>query len=95
MIIHSINQKWNLDIVKEYRIIMNLRIFKYEGFGEIRWVKVKNKDYAAEIYIAKALGYKKPNDAISRYCGGSVKHGVGVVSGKRKDGTDPIQLYLE
>ena len=69
----------------------SLQIFKDEKFGEIRWVKVNNKDYAVGIDIAKALGYKKPNDAISRHCRGSVKHGVGVVTGKRKDGTDAIQ----
>ncbi|BCZ48912.1 hypothetical protein psyc5s11_49790 [Clostridium gelidum] len=68
-----------------------LKIFKAEQFGEIRWVKINNKDYAVGIDIAKALGYKKPNDAISRHCRGSVKHGVGVVTGKRKDGTDAIQ----
>lgn len=69
----------------------SLRIFKDEKFGVIRWIKVNNKDYAVGIDIAKALGYKKPNDAISRHCRGSVKHGVGVVTGKRKDGTDAIQ----
>ena len=69
----------------------DLRIFKDNQFGQIRWVKVNNKDYAVGIDIAKALGYKKPNDAISRHCRGSVKHGVGVVTGKRKDGTDAIQ----
>ena len=68
-----------------------LQIFKDARFGEIRWVKVNNKDYAVGIDIAKALGYKKPNDAISRHCRGSVKHGVGVVTGKRKDGTEVIQ----
>ncbi len=68
-----------------------LRIFKDERFGQIRWVKVNNKDYAVGIDIARALGYKKPNDAISRHCRGAVKHGVGVVTGKRKDGTDAIQ----
>jgi phage antirepressor YoqD-like protein len=67
-------------------------VFKNENFGEIRWVKVNNKDYAVGIDIAKALGYKKPNDAISRHCRGSVKHGVGVVTGKRRDGTDAIQI---
>ena len=29
--------------------------FKDERFGEIRWVKVNNKDYAVGIDIAKAL----------------------------------------
>lgn len=61
-----------------------LLIFKDERFGEIRWVKINNKDYAVGIDIAKALGYKKPNDAISRHCRGAVKHGVGVVYWKEK-----------
>ena len=52
----------------------SLQIFKDARFGEIRWVKVDNKDYAVGIDIAKALGYKKPNDAISRHCRGTVKH---------------------
>jgi len=68
-----------------------LRIFKDEKFGEIRWVKVNNKDYAVGIDIAKALGYKNPRDAILRHCKGVVKHDMGVVTGKKKDGTDAIQ----
>ena len=51
--------------------VNGLRIFKDERFGVIRWVKVNNKDYAVGIDIAKALGYKKPNDAISRHCRGA------------------------
>ena len=35
-----------------------LRIFKDARFGEIRWIKVNNKDYAVGNDIAKALGYK-------------------------------------
>jgi prophage antirepressor-like protein len=48
---------------------------------EIWREKINNKDYAVGIDIAKALGYKKPNDAISRHWKGVVKHGVGVVTG--------------
>ncbi|AQR89948.1 hypothetical protein CLOBY_17100 [Clostridium saccharobutylicum] len=69
----------------------DLRIFKNERFGEIRWVKVNNKDYAVGIDIAKALGYKNARDAISRHCRGVVKHDMGVVTRKRKNGTDAIQ----
>ena len=68
-----------------------LQIFKDERFGEIRWVKINNKDYAVGIDIAKALGYKNARDAILRHCKGVVKHDIGVVTGKRKDGTDAIQ----
>ncbi|AQS08349.1 hypothetical protein CLOBY_04400 [Clostridium saccharobutylicum] len=55
----------------------DLRIFKNERFGEIRWVKVNNKDYAVGIDIAKALGYKNARDAILRHCRGVVKHDMG------------------
>jgi prophage antirepressor-like protein len=68
-----------------------LRIFKNEKFGAIRWVKVNNKDHAVGIDIARALGYKNPRDALLRHCRGVVKHDIGAVTGKRKDGTDAIQ----
>jgi len=69
----------------------SLQVFKNARFGEIRWVKINNKDYAVGIDIAKALGYKNARDEILRHCRGVVKHDIGVVTGKRKDGTDAIQ----
>jgi prophage antirepressor-like protein len=51
-----------------------LRIFKDDRFGEIRWVKVNNKDYAIGKDVAKCLGYVNPRDAIIRHCKGVVKH---------------------
>ena len=51
-----------------------LRIFKDEQFGEIRWVKINNKDYAVGKDVAKSLGYANPRDAILRHCKGVVKH---------------------
>lgn len=41
--------------------------------------------------LAKALGYKNQRDAILRHCKGVVKYGIGVVTRKRKNGTDAIQ----
>ena len=51
-----------------------LQIFKDNRFGEIRWVKVNNKDYAIGKDVAKCLGYINPRDAIIRHCKGIVKH---------------------
>jgi len=51
-----------------------LQIFKDNRFGEIRWVKVNNKDYAIGKDVAKCLGYINPRDAIIRHCRGIVKH---------------------
>ncbi len=51
-----------------------LRIFKDKRFGEIRWIKINNKDYAIGKDVAKCLGYVNPRDAIIRHCKGIVKH---------------------
>ncbi|WP_125004735.1 phage antirepressor, partial [Clostridium tagluense] len=61
-----------------------LQIFKNEQFGEIRWIKVNEKDYAVGIDVAKSLGYKNPNDAIARHCKGYVKHAVPTNSGEQQ-----------
>lgn len=62
----------------------NIQIFKNEQFGEVRWTKINNKDYVVAIDIAKALGYKNPNDAITRHCKGYVKHAVPTNSGTQQ-----------
>ncbi|MBZ9633149.1 Bro-N domain-containing protein [Clostridium sp. FP1] len=62
----------------------NLQIFKNERFGEIRWIKVNEKDFAVGIDVARALGYKNPNDAIARHCKGYVKHAVPTNSGEQQ-----------
>lgn len=41
--------------------------------------------------IATALGYDQPRKAIERHCYGGTKRTVGVVTGKKADGTDAIQ----
>lgn len=59
----------------------NIQIFDNQDFGQIRWLKINNKDYAVGIDVAKALGYKDPNSAITRHCKGAVKHPVPTSSG--------------
>lgn len=49
----------------------NLQIFNNKEFGEIRVVEIEGKIYSVGIDIAKALGYKDPNSAISRHSKGS------------------------
>lgn len=53
-----------------------LQIFNNDDFGLVRMVEVNGKTMFVGIDIALALGYKKPNDAITRHCKGYVKHGV-------------------
>lgn len=53
-----------------------LEIFKSEEFGEVRTVQAKDKIYFVGKDIAKALGYNKPTDAVSRHCKGVLKMGI-------------------
>lgn len=42
-------------------------------FGEVRFIKLEGKEYAIGSDIAKVLGFKNTNDALSRHCKGVVK----------------------
>lgn len=54
----------------------DIQIFKNSEFGELRILTIDGKEYFPATACAKALGYEKPHDAISRHCRDSVKHGV-------------------
>lgn len=51
-------------------------LFKHEKFGEIGVIFEDGNPLFPATECAKILGYKKPNDAISRHCRYSVFHGV-------------------
>lgn len=68
----------------------NLQIFNNQEFGQVRIVEIGGKPYAVGIDIAKALGYKNPNDAIVRHCKGYVKHAV-----PTKGGTQQMNVIPE
>lgn len=53
-----------------------LQIFNSEEFGEIRTVTIDDKPYFVASDIAKSLGYKRPNDAITTHCRWAVKHRI-------------------
>lgn len=53
-----------------------LRIIRNTEFGEVRTVNVDGKTYFVASDVAKALGYKRPNDAISAHCRWAVKHSI-------------------
>lgn len=53
-----------------------LQLFANEEFGEIRGIEVNGKPYVVASDVAKALGYKRPNDAISQHCKYTVKHRI-------------------
>lgn len=61
-----------------------IQIFNNEEFGEIRTVEIEGKPYFAGTDVAKALGYARPNDAISAHCRATVKWST-PISGKMQD----------
>lgn len=58
-----------------------LEIFKNEEFGEIRTALINDKAYFCGNDVAKALGYAKPNNAVSTHCRATLKQGI-PISGK-------------
>lgn len=53
-----------------------LMLFNNEEFGEIRGIEINGKPYVVASDVAKALGYKRPNDAISQHCKYTVKYRI-------------------
>lgn len=62
----------------------NIQIFNNTEFGEIRTAEIEGKPYFMATDIAKALGYTRPNDAISAHCRATVKHST-PISGKMQE----------
>ncbi len=53
-----------------------LQIFENPKFGEIRTVDIDGKTYFVARDVAKALGYAKPENAISAHCRYTLKRGI-------------------
>lgn len=68
-----------------------LKIFENKEFGSVRTLEIDGKPYFCGSDVAKALGYAKPQNAISTHCKGAVKQGIGVQTGVKSDGTPSIQ----
>lgn len=51
-----------------------LQIFKNPEFGQVRTTEINGRPYFVANDVAIALGYKRPADAITQHCKGSVKH---------------------
>lgn len=72
----------------------NLTIFNNDKFGDMRaYLDDSGEPWFCGNDVAKALGYSNTRDAISKHCKnkGVAKRDVGVVTGKKLDGTDAIQ----
>lgn len=58
-----------------------LQIFQSEEFGEIRTIEEEGRVLFCASDVAKALGYARPNDAVTAHCRATVKHST-PISGK-------------
>lgn len=61
-----------------------LQIFQNEEFGEIRTIEEDGKALFCASDVAKALGYARPNDAVTAHCRATVKHST-PISGKMQE----------
>lgn len=61
-----------------------LEIFSNEEFGQVRTLVINNNPYFCANDVAKALGYAKPNNAVSTHCRATLKQGI-PISGKIQD----------
>jgi phage antirepressor YoqD-like protein len=71
--------------------VNELMIFNNPKFGEVRTITEDGKTLFCGSDVAKSLGYKRPNDAISAHCRGTVKRRIGVETGTKADGTPATQ----
>ena len=62
----------------------DLKIFENPEFGEIRTIEENGNVLFCGSDVAKALGYAKPNDAVSRHCRATVKRSS-PISGKMQE----------
>lgn len=54
----------------------NLQVFKNEKFGTVRTITENGKTLFCGADVAKALGYARPNEAISKHCKGTLKRRI-------------------
>lgn len=62
-----------------------LQIFNSEEFGDIRTAEIDGKPYFVGTDVAKALGYAKPNNAVSTHCRSTLKRGIATKQGNMSE----------
>lgn len=64
--------------------MQEIKVFESTEFGEVRTVEIDGKPFFAGTDIARALGYSRPNDAVSAHCRATVKRST-PISGKMQE----------
>lgn len=68
-----------------------IQLFEKSEFGSVRITTENGKVLFCGKDVAIALGYKEPTKAIRTHCKAVSKMDIGVITGKKSDGTDAIQ----
>lgn len=71
----------------------DIQIFSHPQFGEIRTAGTSEQPEFCAMDLCKALGYKNGRDALAKHVDypDVAKRDIGVVTGKKSDGTDAVQ----
>lgn len=64
--------------------LTELKIFESDEFGKVRTAEIGGSLCFVASDVAKALGYKRPNEAVNQHCRATVKHRT-PISGKMQD----------
>ena len=82
-----------LDVFDETPVT-NIQVFNNEQFGSIRTTGTADEPLFCAADVCKALGYSNGRKAVTDHCDTPdvTKRDVGIVTGKKADGSDAIQM---
>lgn len=69
----------------------DIKIFENERFGTVRTLEEDGRTLFCGSDVAKALGYARPSEAISKHCKGTLKRRIGVQTGVKANGEPAVQ----
>lgn len=61
--------------------MQEITIFNNPEFGQVRTTEINGQPYFMASDVAKALGYSKPNNAVSQHCRSTLKQGTATTQG--------------
>ena len=68
-----------------------LQVFNHEQFGDVRIIEEDGRVLFCGKDVAAALGYDSPRKAVRDHCPHGTKRSIGVMTGKKADGTPAMQ----
>ena len=68
-----------------------LQVFNHEQFGDVRIIEEDGRVLFCGKDVAAALGYDNPRKAVRDHCPHGTKRSIGVMTGKKADGTPAMQ----